>query len=69
MNADAAVEKWLAAALLAYHSGNECSIRAVTSVIIMLFTIIMMIRMQTIEVEMMVKVKVMCVYSNDDSTK
>lgn len=52
-----------------YHNGNDCTISAVTTVIIMIFVILMMIRMQRMEVEMMVMIKDMRACQYDDSAQ
>ena len=67
MNTDIAMEKWITATWLVYHNDNGYAIRAVKMVIIMIFVIRMMIRMQMMEVEIMVMTRVMCdCYDDDD---
>lgn len=68
MNTVRATEKWITATLLTYDNSNDCAIRTVAMVIIMISLIIMMIRTQMMAVEMMI-MKVMCVCHDDDSAQ
>lgn len=68
MNTVRAMEKWITATLLVYDNSNDCAIHTVATVIIMIFLIRMMIRMQMMAVEMMI-MKVMCVCYDDDSAQ
>lgn len=72
MNTVRATEKWITATLLTHDNSNDCAIRTVAMVIIVISLIIMMIRMQMMAVDMMVMImKVMCVccYHDDGAQK
>lgn len=69
MNTVRATEKWITATLLARDNRNDCAIRTVAMVIIMISLIIMMIRMQMMTVEMMMIMKVMGVCYDDDGAQ
>lgn len=70
MNTVRAMKKWITATLLTRDNSNDCALRTVAMVIIMISLIIMMIRMQMVAVEsMMMIMKLMCVCHDDDSAQ
>lgn len=61
MNTVIDTQEWITATLLAHNNSNDCAMRAVEMVIIIIFLIVMMIGMQLMAVEMMTMImKVMC---------